>query len=291
MLQNAINQPSDLVRHYRRRIGGSKRAFGQHFLVDPGILEGLVDFAGVEAGDRVLEIGPGCGTLTWTLLERGAQLAAVEVERAAAAFLRDVFGDEADLQIVEADVLDVDVGELLGEASGGWRCVSNLPYGAATEIYFHLAERFDRFAVLVLMFQREVAHRMVADAGEDAYGALSINAQLFADLEVVQELAPGAYHPPPDVHGAVVRVDPIEGTRIPDDRIRRTFRHVVRVAFQKRRKILPNALSGLEFEKEMLEEIVREVGLSRTVRPERVEFEGWLGIAQSVAELRASEKE
>lgn len=285
----AINQPSDLVRHYRRRVGGAKKNFGQHFLVDPGILDGLVDFAGVEAGDRVLEIGPGCGTLTWTLLERGARVTAVELEREAADFLRDTFESDADLELVEADLLDLDVGELLGGGSGAWRCVSNLPYGAATEIYFHLAEDFDRFARLVLMFQREVAHRMVAGVGEDAYGALSINAQLYADLEVVQELAPGAYHPPPDVHGAVVRVDTIEGTRVPDETVRREFRRVVREAFQKRRKILPNALSGLEFEKETLEEVVREAGLERTVRPERVDFEGWLAVAEAVVELRGSD--
>lgn len=279
----AINQPSDLVRHYRHR---AKKEFGQHFLVDPGILEGLADFAGVESGDAVLEIGPGCGTLTWTLLERGARVTAVELEREAASFLRDIVELDGDLELVEADVLDVDLEELLEDRSSPWRCVSNLPFGAATEIYFHLAEGFERFALLVLMFQREVAHRMVAAVGDDAYGALSLNAQLFADLEIVQELAPGAFQPPPDVHGGVVRVDPIEGTRIPDERTRSEFRRIVRTAFQKRRKILPNALSGLEFDKETLEAVVNEAGLERTVRPERVPFEAWREMAERIAELR-----
>jgi len=282
MSRIAINQPSDLVRHYQSR---AKKEFGQHFLVDPDILESLADAAGVDSGDAVLEVGPGCGTLTWILLERGASVTAVELEREAASFLRKVEAFES-LDLVEGDVLSLDVEELLGREEGPWRCVSNLPYGAATEIYFHLADSFERFHVLVLMFQREVARRMVAGPGEEEYGALGVNARLFADLEVVRELSPGAFHPPPEVHGAAVRVEPIEGTRIPDDCVRAEFRRVVRAAFQKRRKILPNALSGLEFEKARLEEMVRGAGLERTVRPERVGFEGWRRIAEQIVEAR-----
>lgn len=277
MARFLINQPSDLVKHYRHR---AEKRFGQHFLVDPNILNHLIDAAGVEPGNPVLEIGPGCGTLTWALLERGAAVTAVELERNAAAFLRDVVEFEGEFELIEADVLELDVDELLDERSGRWSCVSNLPYGAATEIYFHLAGSFERFDRLVLMFQREVAERMVATAGDEAFGALSVMAQVYADLEIVQRLAPGAFTPPPKVHSAALRVEPIPGTRLGNKGAIDAFRRTVRTAFRGRRKILPNALGPLDVPKEVIEEAIREAGLDRDVRPERVEFEQWEALVE-----------
>ncbi len=273
----AINQPSDLVRHYRHR---AKKRLGQHFLVDPSILDRLIEAAGVEAGDRVLEIGPGCGTLTWSLVEHGAEVTAVEVDDEAVAFLREIPDFADHVEIVEGDILDLEVDEVVPPGSGPWRCVSNLPYNAATEILFHLAPALDRFEQLVLMFQREVAHRLIAEAGDDEFGRLSLMARLYADIEIVQTLAPGAFTPAPKVHSAAARFTPVPGTRIPDDEVRETFRQLVRSAFSRRRKILPNALGGMDADKDRLEEVIEAVGLERTVRPERVAFQRWVELAE-----------
>jgi 16S rRNA (adenine1518-N6/adenine1519-N6)-dimethyltransferase len=281
MPEPTIDKPGDLLALYQRH---AKKQFGQHFLTDPTILDGLIDEAGVRAGDSVLEVGPGCGTLTWSLLERGAGVRAVELDRDAAAFLTDVLGPGRRLDVMQGDVLDIDVDELLDpiDEEPSWRCVSNLPYNAATEIFFHLAPAFDRFECLVLMFQREVADRFVADVGSDDFGALTLTSRLYADAEVVQTLAPGAFQPPPQVHSSAVRFDPVPGTRIQDPALRARFIEVVRSAFQRRRKILPNALGGLDVEKSEIEAAMERVGLKRTIRPERVDFDGFRALADAL---------
>lgn len=266
-----IDQPGDLLRLYQRH---AKKQFGQHFLTDPRILDGLIDEAGLEEGDRVLEIGPGCGTLTWRMMEHGARVLAVELDRDAAAFLEDVLVPRDGLEVIQGDALEQSVDEMLERGEEGpWRCISNLPYNVGTEVFFHLAPRLDRFERLVLMYQREVAKRFVAEPGGDDYGALSITSGLYADVRIVQTLPPGAFTPPPRVHSAAVRFDPIEGTRIPEPDVRERFIQVVRSAFQARRKILPNALAGLGREKSELEAAIEETGLERTIRPGKVSFE------------------
>lgn len=278
-----IDHPSDLVRHYRHR---AKKRLGQHFLVDPNVLGQLADAAGVEAGDQVLEIGPGCGTLTWTLDERGASVLAVEIDEDAVEFLEEIVPFEGRVRIERADILESDVAALLADSTS-WRCVSNLPYNVATEVYFRLAPHFDRFERLVLMFQREVADRMLAGAGEDAFGALSLTAQLYADIERVRDLPPGAFQPAPQVHSTALAIDPISETRIPDDDLRSAFREVVRSAFRARRKILPNALHELPEAKSELEERIESVELPRETRPEQVSFEDWRKLADAILSGRS----
>jgi 16S rRNA (adenine1518-N6/adenine1519-N6)-dimethyltransferase len=277
-----IDNPAILWRMYRQR---AKKHFGQHFLVHQDILESLIEAAGVESDDCVWEIGPGCGTLTWTLLQRGAKVWAFEVDRDAIAFLERVFADEPDLHLEEGDVLERDL-EAWFEArdqEATWRSVANLPYNAATEIFFETAPFLDRFERLVWMFQREVAERFVADVGDDAYGVLSLTGRLHADPEIVKRLNPGAFQPRPQVHSAALRLDPIPGTRIEDEEVRETFVEVVRTAFRGRRKILPNALAPLDVSDETIEAALESAGLERTLRPESVGFEDYRALAECLS--------
>lgn len=276
---NTFETPGELVRRYER---STKKRFGQHFLVDPNILESIADAAGIEQGDDVLEIGPGCGTLTFTMLERGARVLAVELDRDLAAFLREELVPGRDMELVEGDFLDQDVGELLQRAEGPWKCAANLPYNVATEVFFRLAEVMERFESLALMFQREVAERMVARAGDDDFGVLSLMSRLYADAEVVFTLPPGAFRPPPRVHSAVVRFTPISGTRIPDEGLRKRFKQIVRAAFQTRRKTLPNALKSTGVPKARLKEAIAATGLDLRIRPERVSFEDFVALADQL---------
>ncbi|WP_168210293.1 16S rRNA (adenine(1518)-N(6)/adenine(1519)-N(6))-dimethyltransferase RsmA [Persicimonas caeni] len=278
-----FDTPGELVRRYEKR---TKKQFGQHFLVDPNILHGIAAAADVGEGDRVFEVGPGCGTLTLTMLQRGAKVLAVELDRDLAAFLRENLAPGRDLELVEGDILDQDVGELLShfdeDEKGVWKCAANLPYNVATEVFFRLADVMDRFACLALMFQREVAERFVARAGDDDYGVLSLMSRLYADSEIVMTLPPGAFRPPPRVHSAVVRFEPVPGTRIPDDGLRDNFKRVVRAAFQTRRKTLPNALKSTGVPKPRLKEAISAVGLDLRIRPERVSFEAFEALAREL---------
>jgi len=278
-----LETPGELVRRYQHR---AKKAFGQHFLVDPTILDGLIDEAGCTEGDSVLEVGAGCGTLTLMLVRREAKVRAVELDSDAAMFLDDVFSEAVD--VVQGDVLEMAPESLMAGADR-WYSVANLPYQVATEVYFHLAPMFDRFERLVWMYQREVAERIVADVGSDEYGGLSLQAQLFAELEIVQTLPPGAFKPPPKVTSAALRIDPIEGTRISDDAQRGMFRRLVRQAFQRRRKIVPNALGDGTFEKSRIEEACRAAGIERTARPEVLGFEDYLALSRKLTSSEEGE--
>jgi 16S rRNA (adenine1518-N6/adenine1519-N6)-dimethyltransferase len=281
-----LQTPGELVRRYERH---AKKRFGQHFLVDPNILGGVAAAAGVGPGDRVLEIGPGPGTLTATMLGLGARVLAVELDRDLAAFLRRELVPDRDLTLIEGDILAQNLGELLtahdeqDHDALKWKCAANLPYNVATEVFFRLAEVMERFSCLALMFQREVAERFVARCGDPDFGTLSLMSQVYADSEIVMTLPPGAFRPPPKVHSAVVRFEPIPGTRIPDAELRRAFRTIVRQSFQTRRKTLPNALVSTGVPKERLKEAIAAAGLDLRVRPERVGFDEFVALA---AELR-----
>jgi 16S rRNA (adenine1518-N6/adenine1519-N6)-dimethyltransferase len=207
----------------------------QHFLVDDRVLDRLPGYAEEAGFDRshVLEIGPGTGALTDRLLAVADRVTAIERDPDLAAFLREEFADEiaaGRLTVVTGDALDVDLPEFTV-------CVSNLPYGVSSEIAFRL---LPRGKPTVLMFQKEFAERMAAEVGTDDYGRLSVSAQHYADVEVVEPVPKEAFSPPPEVESAVVRTTP----RAPDYEVddEAFFLRFVKAIFTQRRKTLRNAI-------------------------------------------------
>jgi len=201
----------------------------------------VVDAIGPQPDDRFLEIGAGPGALTVRLAPRVARLTAIEVDRDLAAALRPKLPPHAELLV--ADVLDVDLISLLG--AGPWRVAGNLPYNLTSPILLHLiaaARTHSGMRDATLMVQREVADRIAAAPGGRDYGVLSISIQLYADVERVLVLPPGAFRPGPQVYSAVVRLTfrppPVE---LHDPAL---FEGVVRAAFAQRRKTLAGALRG-----------------------------------------------
>jgi 16S rRNA (adenine1518-N6/adenine1519-N6)-dimethyltransferase len=248
--------------------GGERRR--QHFLTDHAILAKIADGAQVVSGDNVLEIGPGCGTLTWTLMERGAHVTAIELDNDAADFLEETLVPEG-LTLIRGDFLKVGLAELLGDQV--WKCVANLPYNVATPITLKLLERGAQFTRLALMYQKEVAERLSAEPSTSAYGSLTLAIALRAQSQSLFTLAPGAFTPPPKVKSAVVGLTPIEGTRIKDSAHRELFEKAVKAAFLLRRKTLPNALAGAGYDKAKVREAMKSVGLDPRKRPEALGFE------------------
>lgn len=270
--------PSQLLRGFDH---SAKKRFGQHFLVDPNILGAIASTASVGAGDHVLEIGPGCGTLTLTMLQRGAVVQACELDRDAIAFLRYALEPNWPLTIVEGDVLRQNLGALLtgfGEEPVRWKVVANLPYNVATEIFFQLVEVREHIDVMSLMFQKEVATRLVAKVGDNNYGALSLMSHLYCDAELVMSLPPGAFVPPPKVDSAVVRFRPLPETRIPDEALRGQFVRVVKGAFGMRRKTMTNALFSVGFEKDATAAALEEIGKKHNARAEELSFSDFLAV-------------
>jgi 16S rRNA (adenine1518-N6/adenine1519-N6)-dimethyltransferase len=208
-----------------------RKSLGQHFLTDPRILDRIADAVALAPDETVVEIGPGRGSLTDALLRRAGRVVAIEIDRKLVELLRARYANEPRLTIIEADVLEVNLGELAG---GAYALAGNVPYYITTPILFQ-ALRQPRALRSVLLVQREVAARMAAPPGADDYGALSVNVQAVANVELLFRIPAGAFNPPPRVDSAVVRVTPRADPVVPAGMEER-FRTFVQAAFALRRK-------------------------------------------------------
>ena len=217
-----------------------KKRFGQHFLTDPGLLARIADALGATPSDTVIEIGPGRGALTAPLLGRAGRVIAIEVDRELAALLRERYAAEPSFTLVEADVLTQDLGALAG---GPYLLAGNVPYNITTPILFHALRR-PRPTRAVYLVQQEVAERAVAGAGDEAYGALSVNLQAVAEVAPCFRVGARAFTPPPKVESAVIRVTPRADPVITEAE-EEPFRVLVQGAFGLRRKQLRRVVRTL----------------------------------------------
>lgn len=213
----------------------ARKRFGQHFLADHTVIDGIVRAIAPEPGQAVVEIGPGLGAMTFPLLERCKALTVIELDRDLAARLRK----HAALQVIEADVLNVDFAALAATAGQKLRVVGNLPYNISTPILFHLLGVCAQVQDQHFMLQKEVVDRMAAAPGSKDYGRLSVMLQWRYDIENVLDVPPEAFEPPPRVDSAVVRMQPLPAdTGVDGERLSA----LVAVAFSQRRKILRGTL-------------------------------------------------
>lgn len=257
-----------------RRLPRRKR-FGQHFLHDPAVLERIVSAVRPRPGDRLVEIGPGRGSLTRRLLEAGTgTLDAIEIDRDLAQFLRTELAHDARLALHEADALEFDFSSLAAARGGRLRVVGNLPYNISTPLLFHLLQNTDAIEDLHIMLQREVAARLASQAGDPDYGRLTIMLAPWVGVERLFDVGPGAFQPPPRVWSAVVRLTVRAEPTFP---VSAHFAAVVAAAFAHRRKTLRNALRGLV----SLEQI-EAAGLDPGARPETFPPEAFNVLAQKI---------
>ena len=213
-----------------------RKRFGQHFLADAAIVDGIVREIAPRAGEAMVEIGPGLAALTQPLVERLGRLTVIELDRDLAARLRT----HAQLQVVESDVLKVDFTALAATlAVPRLRVVGNLPYNISTPILFHLLDHVDAVEDQHFMLQKEVVDRMVARPATSDYGRLSVMLQWRYAMENVLAVPPESFDPPPRVDSAVVRMVPLPE---PSPVNVNVLSELVQVAFSQRRKILRHTL-------------------------------------------------
>jgi 16S rRNA (adenine1518-N6/adenine1519-N6)-dimethyltransferase len=213
------------VQHARKR-------FGQHFLVDGSVIDRIVDAIDPRPGQPLVEIGPGRGALTGPLLARCEALTVIELDRDLAARLRRTVG----LDVVEADVLDVDFARLPAAAAGAkLRVVGNLPYNISTPILFHLLEASNTIADQHFMLQKEVVARIAARPATKDYGRLTVMLQWRYEIEALFDVPPESFEPPPRVDSAVLRMTPLPMREDVDPAL---LRELVTVGFSQRRKLL-----------------------------------------------------
>ena len=261
----------------------ARKALGQNFLMDLNLTARIARLGGA-AGARVLEVGPGPGGLTRALLAEGAaHVLAVEKDARCLPVLADIAAAyPGKLTVVEGDALALDPADHL---DAPWRVVANLPYNVGTELlvrWLTPAEWPPRWSSLTLMFQREVAERIVAAPGGKAYGRLAVLAQWRAEARIAMALPPEAFVPPPKVRAAVVRWDALPEPRFPAPAA--ALERVVATGFNQRRKMLRASLRPLSdrFGGDV-EGAVRAAGLDPTDRAERVPLEGWCALARAMA--------
>jgi len=253
-----------------------RKRFGQHFLHDPYVLSRIVESIAPQAGDALVEIGPGEGALTRPLLERTPQLTVIEIDRDLAAALVAEFAPER-LKVIVADALDFDFSGL----PTALRVVGNLPYNVSTPLLFHLAGFADRVRDMHFMLQREVVDRMAAKHSTPEYGRLSVMLQRRFRVQRLFRVPPGAFRPPPKVESAVVRLTPLPASEIAavDEKV---FGAVVTRAFGARRKTLRNALSSL-----IDAAALGRLGIDAGLRPENVSPEDYIRIAIDITRKSA----
>lgn len=256
-----------------------RKRFGQHFLSDRRLLGRIADSLQATPADTVIEIGPGRGALTEQLLERAGRVIAVEVDRDLAALLRERWGalGAERFSVVQGDVLEQDLGALAG---GPYLLIGNVPYNITTPILFHAMKR-PRPERAVYLVQREVAERVIAGAGDEAYGALSVNVQALARAELLFGVPAKAFDPPPKVESAVLRITPrADPVVAPEEE--ESFRVLVQGAFGLRRKQLRRVLRTLwSLDADRADAALRRAGIDPEARPET------LGAPEFAALLRA----
>jgi 16S rRNA (adenine1518-N6/adenine1519-N6)-dimethyltransferase len=284
------------------RVGSDFRAqrkrpkLGQHFLADHHGAERIVDALGDVSDKTVIEIGPGRGVLTTMLAERARRLIAVELDRVLAAQLRMALVRFENVEIIEGDILSIDFSTVLGPRPGmnhpgivhvpeKTRLVGNLPYFITSDILLHLFQYHPYFETIVIMVQEEVADRIAAKPGVRDYGLLSATVQLYARVEKLFSLPPGAFNPPPKVHSAVLRltINPqMDRLRVPEEE----FIAFLKLSFGQKRKTLANNLKS-RFDSRLLSAALKKAGLQPGVRAEAVSLEKMAAVFRSLTAAAA----
>ena len=259
----------------------SKR-LGQNFLIDAGVVNGIVATAEIEPGDRVLEIGPGIGTLTQALAEAGADVTAVELDKKLPAVLAETLKEYDNVRIVPGDILKTDIPALMGDKP--FKVVANLPYYITTPIIMALLEQKLPITRIVTMVQKEVAERMVAEPGGKDYGALSVAVQYYTEPEFALNVPPKCFMPAPAVDSAVM--DCVVRTEPPVDvKDEKMFFRVVKASFGQRRKTLSNALTGVGISKDDVKTVLNAAGVDGTRRGETLTLSEFAALADAVTAL------
>ena len=273
-----------------------RKRFGQHFLVNEHIADRIVESAAIGPDDTVLEIGPGKGILTARILGLARNLFAVEIDRDLAATLRKRFEGARGFHLVEADILTLDLDALLENVSTPIKVVSNIPYNISSPIIEYLIRNRGLVSGAVLMVQKEVARRLLSDAGSKDYGLTTLNLSLCANGKKVMDVRPGSFYPPPGVMSSVISLVFSEKYHYPleDEAV---FRTITGVAFRQRRKMIRNTLIPFFISKGMSQpdaaNILLSAGIDLQVRPETITVGDFVKISNAFTEfsLRSGTRE
>ncbi|MEY8427105.1 16S rRNA (adenine(1518)-N(6)/adenine(1519)-N(6))-dimethyltransferase RsmA [Lachnospiraceae bacterium 46-15] len=263
-----------------------QKKFGQNFLIDAHVLDKIIAAAEITKEDFVLEIGPGIGTMTQYLAESAGRVVAVEIDKALLPILEETLAGYGNVDVIHADVLKLDIGQLVREQNGGRpiKVVANLPYYITTPIIMGLFESHVPIESITVMVQKEVALRMQALPGTKDYGALSLAVQYYAEPYLAANVPPNCFMPRPNVGSAVIRLIRHKEPRISVKDEALMFR-IIRASFNQRRKTLQNGLNNspeISASKEQIAEAIAALGLAPGVRGEALTLEQFAALADEI---------
>lgn len=269
-----LSNPQETIAVLKEHQFTFQKKYGQNFLIDPRVLDKIIEAAEIGPDDFVLEIGPGIGTMTQYLCEKARKVCAVEIDRKLIPILKETLREYDNVEIIHNDILKVDIKEIVDRENEGRpiKVVANLPYYITTPIIMTLFEHEVPLASVTVMVQKEVAARMQAGPGSKDYGALSLAAQYYAEPYIAAFVPPNCFIPRPAVGSAVIRLTrhkekPVE-VRDPQYMFK-----LIRASFNQRRKTLQNGLynaSDLKIPKERVVEALENMGLPGNIRGEKL---------------------
>lgn len=284
-----LAEPANTIRILQKYDFHFQKKYGQNFLIDPHVLDRIIQASGVTEEDTVLEIGPGIGTLTQYLAYAARQVYAVEIDRNLIPMLTgDTLREWDNVTVISGDVMDMDLPAFVREHNDGKpvRVVANLPYYITTPILMKILESGMPCLSITVMVQAEVADRMRAKPGTKDYGALSLAVQYYTIPEIGAQVPPNCFMPRPGVGSTVISLRVrTEEERIPVKDEALLFR-VIRASFAQRRKTLYNGLRNsddLQCPQELAAEVIREAGLPENVRGETMTLEDFARLTDILA--------
>ncbi|MFP6578470.1 MAG: 16S rRNA (adenine(1518)-N(6)/adenine(1519)-N(6))-dimethyltransferase RsmA [Myxococcota bacterium] len=257
------------------------RERGQNFLLGEAPAERLAALAGVEAGDTVLEVGTGLGTLTRALAARAARVVTIEIDSGLVRALKSESLLPENVELLHADARDLDLGAMAAKIEGRVRLVANLPYSAATPLLRRCLDWGPVFEDWSVMVQREVGKRLLAEPGSRDYGSLSVLHQLCVDVELATQLGGERFFPRAKVRSSFLRITPQRTPRVRPE-VLPVVERIARAAFNQRRKMIGNSLSALAPDADALAAWFAAAGVSSKERPQALLPERWLALAQHV---------
>ncbi len=280
---------SESARSQLNRLGiRADKSLGQHFLINEGAAEDIVDAALASQPEGLVEIGPGLGVLTRRLATAGVPVVAIEMDEDMRPELERIQREHANLELRFQDVLRANMSEFTSH--GRWVAIGNIPYQITSPLLEQLLTTEPSFEAIVLMIQREVGRRLMAAPGSRDYSALTLLGAFYAGQpEVIAELSPGSFDPPPKVHSVVLRITP-RTPPIADPERRGLLFRVVRAAFGQRRKQLVNALAGapqLTLDKDGAREALSRARITTSRRGETLSLQEFVTLTEAVEEVVA----
>ena len=256
----------------------AKKSFGQNFLVDQNYIAKIIAALNPQKEETIIEIGAGRGALTEILIESGANVIAIELERDMIAVLRERFIHKDNFKLVESDALAVDFSAHSTQHTAlSTKLVANLPFYISTAILQKLIEQRDCFSEMILMFQREVVERITARAGNSERGFLTVLTDAYLETEKLFDVPPNAFLPAPKVWSAVVRLKPKIDIQIENEKL---FRKIVSAGFRQKRKTI---LNNLKSEFKDAEKVLADCVIDKQRRAETLSLEEWICLAKQKA--------